>query len=117
MNKAILIGHLGQDPEIKQFEDGTSVANFSVATTEHWVDQQGGRQSKTTWHHVQTFRPSLVGVIEKYLKQGAKVAVEGSINSREYTKEGEATARRHVYINIDSFEMLDKKPENNDSKN
>lgn len=112
MNKAILIGHLGQDPEIKVFKDGTSVANFSVATTEHWVDQQGGRQSKTTWHHVQTFRPSLVNVIEKYLKKGSKIAVDGTINVREWQKEGEETKRRHVYINIDQFEMLDKKPEN-----
>lgn len=111
MNKAILIGYLGQDPEIKMFENGTSVANLSVATTEHWVDQSGTRQSKTTWHHCQTFRPALVKVIEQYVKKGAKVAIDGSIGVRDYQKDGEDAKRRHVFINIEQFEMLDKKPE------
>ncbi|MEX1206327.1 MAG: single-stranded DNA-binding protein [Dongiaceae bacterium] len=86
VNKAILIGNLGRDPEIRSLQDGNRVANLSVATSESWRDKSSGeRRERTEWHRVVIFNERLVEVAEKYLKKGAKVYLEGQIQTRKWT--------------------------------
>ena len=85
VNKVILVGNLGRDPEIRTFGNGGRVANFSVATSESWRDKNSGeRKEKTEWHNVAVFNDGLVGVIEKYVKKGSKVYVEGKLQTRKW---------------------------------
>jgi single-strand DNA-binding protein len=90
LNKATLIGNLGKDPEIRSFQNGGRVAHLSIATSENWKDKDSGeRKERTEWHHVSVMSEGLVGVAEKYLKKGAKVYVEGKLETRKWTdKEG-----------------------------
>jgi single-strand DNA-binding protein len=86
LNKVLLIGRLGNDPEIKQMQNGKSVARLSVATSESWKDKSTGeRKEKTEWHKVVIFNEGLVGVVQKYLKKGAQVYIEGQLNTNKYT--------------------------------
>ena len=86
LNKVIIIGHLGRDPEIRALQNGDKVANFTVATSEHWRDKASGeRKEKTEWHRVVCFSPRLSEVIEKYLRKGSKVYVEGQLQTRKWT--------------------------------
>ncbi|HUJ98046.1 MAG TPA: single-stranded DNA-binding protein [Stellaceae bacterium] len=86
VNKVILIGNLGRDPEIRSTQDGTRIANLSVATSENWRDKASGeRKERTEWHRVVVFNDRLVEVIEKYLKKGAKVYLEGALQTRKWT--------------------------------
>ena len=86
VNKVILIGNLGRDPEIRSTHDGTRVANMSVATSESWKDKTSGeRKERTEWHRVVVFNDKLVEIIEKYLKKGSKVYVEGALQTRKWT--------------------------------
>jgi single-strand DNA-binding protein len=86
VNKVILIGNLGRDPEIRSTQDGTRIANLSVATSESWRDKASGeRKERTEWHRVVVFNDKLVEIIEKYLKKGAKVYLEGALQTRKWT--------------------------------
>jgi single-strand DNA-binding protein len=86
VNKVILIGNLGRDPEIRSTQDGTRVANLSVATSESWRDKATGeRKERTEWHRVVIFNDRLVDIVEKYLKKGAKVYLEGALQTRKWT--------------------------------
>ena len=86
VNKVILIGNLGRDPEIRTTQDGTKVANLSLATSENWRDKNSGeRREKTEWHRVVVFNDRLVDVIERYLKKGATVYLEGALQTRKWT--------------------------------
>ena len=86
LNKVLLIGRLGNDPEIKQMQNGKSVARLSVATSESWKDKSTGeKKEKTEWHRVVIFNEGLVGVVQKYLKKGAQVYIEGQLNTNKYT--------------------------------
>ena len=86
LNKVLLIGILGNDPEIKQMQNGKSVARLSVATSESWKDKNTGeKKEKTEWHRVVIFNEGLVGVVQKYLKKGAQVYIEGQLNTNKYT--------------------------------
>lgn len=86
LNKVLLIGRLGNDPEIKQMQNGKSVARLSVATSESWKDKNTGeRKEKTEWHRVVIFNEGLVNVVQKYLKKGAQVYIEGQLNTNKYT--------------------------------
>jgi single-strand DNA-binding protein len=86
LNKVLLIGRLGNDPEIKQMQNGKSVARLSVATSESWKDKNTGeRKEKTEWHRVVIFNEGLVDVVQKYLKKGAQVYIEGQLNTNKYT--------------------------------
>jgi single-strand DNA-binding protein len=85
LNKVSLIGNLGKDPEIRTFQNGGRVANLTVATTESWKDKTSGeRKERTEWHRVVIFNDGLVGVVEKYLKKGAKVYLEGHLETRKF---------------------------------
>ena len=88
VNKVILIGNLGKDPEIWTFEDGTKKASFSMATTESYKDKAGNKVDQTEWHNIVLWR-GLAGIAEQYLKKGSSIYVEGKIRSRSYQdKEG-----------------------------
>jgi len=86
VNKVILVGNLGADPEIRRMQSGEPVANLRIATSESWRDRQSGeRKDKTEWHSVVIFNESLAKVAEQYLKKGAKVYVEGQLQTRKWT--------------------------------
>ena len=85
VNKVILVGNLGNDPEIRTFGNGGKVANFSLATSESWRDKQSGeKREKTEWHRVAVFGEGLVGVIERYVKKGSKLYIEGKLQTRKW---------------------------------
>ena len=89
VNKVILVGNLGRDPEIRSTQDGTRVANLSVATSENWRDKSSGeRRERTEWHRVAIFNEKLVEIAEKYLRKGSKIYVEGSLQTRKWTDQG-----------------------------
>jgi single-strand DNA-binding protein len=86
VNKVILIGNLGKDPEIRTVQDGTKIVNLTLATSETWNDKMSGeRKEKTEWHRVVIFNDRVADVAERYLKKGAKVYVEGSLQTRKWT--------------------------------
>ena len=86
VNKVILVGNLGKDPEVRRMTSGDPVVNLSVATSESWRDKASGeRKEKTEWHRVVIFNKNLAEVAEKYLKKGAKVYVEGQLQTRKWT--------------------------------
>jgi single-strand DNA-binding protein len=86
VNKVILVGNLGRDPEVRFLQDGTKVAHLSVATSERWKDRQSGEQrEKTEWHRVVIFNDRLADVAEKFLRKGAKVYLEGALQTRKWT--------------------------------
>ena len=85
VNKVILVGNLGRDPEIRSTQDGTRVANLSLATSETWRDRNSGeRKERTEWHRVAIFNDKLVEIVEKYLKKGSKVYIEGALQTRKW---------------------------------
>ena len=86
VNKVILVGNLGKDPEIRRTQDGRPIANLSVATSDTWRDKATGeRKEKTEWHRVVIFSEPLCKVVEQYLKKGAKVYIEGALQTRKWT--------------------------------
>ncbi len=87
LNKILLIGRLGRDPEVKSIPSGVKVANFSLATDESYKDKDGVKVEKTEWHNCQAWR-GLAEVIEKYVKKGDLIYVEGKIQTRKYEKDG-----------------------------
>ncbi|MBR1120820.1 single-stranded DNA-binding protein [Bradyrhizobium lablabi] len=86
VNKVILVGNLGKDPEIRRTQDGRPIANLSIATSETWRDKNTGeRKEKTEWHRVVIFNEGLCKVVEQYLKKGSKVYIEGALQTRKWT--------------------------------
>ena len=86
VNKVILVGNLGKDPEIRRTQDGRPIANLSVATSDSWRDKATGeRKEKTEWHRVVIFSEPLCKIVEQYLKKGAKVYIEGALQTRKWT--------------------------------
>ena len=88
INKVILVGSLGKDPEVKYLPNGNAVANISLATSESWKDRNTGqKQEKTEWHRVVIFNEGLVNVVQQYVKKGAQVYIEGQLTTRKWTDE------------------------------
>ena len=86
VNKVILVGNLGRDPEVKSMQDGRSMVNMSVATSETWRDRQSGeRKERTEWHRVVIFNEKLAEVAQKFVRKGSKVYVEGQLSTRKWT--------------------------------
>lgn len=86
LNKCCLLGNVGKDPEIKTMQSGDQIANLSIATSESWTDKNSGeKKERTEWHRIVCFNPGLVGVIEKYVKKGSKIYVEGALQTRKWT--------------------------------
>ncbi len=85
VNKVILVGNLGRDPEIRNMQNGGRVANFSLATSERWTDRQSGeRRERTEWHRIVIFNENLVDIVEKYVRKGQKVYLEGELQTRKW---------------------------------
>ena len=86
VNKVILVGNLGRDPEVKSMQDGRSMVNMSIATSENWRDRQSGeRKERTEWHRVVIFNEKLAEVAQKFIRKGSKVYVEGQLSTRKWT--------------------------------
>ncbi|MCM1002588.1 single-stranded DNA-binding protein [Wolbachia pipientis] len=86
INKVILIGNLGRDPEIRTMQNGKEMASFSIATSESWTDKSSGiRSEKTEWHNIVVFSEGLVKVVKDFARKGSKVYIEGSLRTRKYT--------------------------------
>ncbi len=86
INKVILVGNVGQDPEIRSTQDGREIANFSLATSESWKDKNSGeKREKTEWHRVVVFSQGLVNIVKSYVKKGSKLYIEGSLQTRKWT--------------------------------
>jgi single-strand DNA-binding protein len=86
VNKVILVGNLGRDPEVRTMQDGNPVVNLSIATSENWRDKNTGeRREKTEWHRVVIFNDKLAEVVQKYLRKGSKVYLEGQLQTRKWT--------------------------------
>lgn len=85
VNKVLLVGNLGRDPEIKTFQNGGKIANFSIATSESWKDRQTGeRKERVEWHNISVQGDGLIGVVERYIKKGSKVFIEGQLRTRKW---------------------------------
>ena len=103
VNKVQLLGNLGADPEVRNFQNGGRVLTFSLATSESWKDRESGeRKERTTWHRVSIFADGLIDVAEKYLKKGSKVLVEGKLENREWT-DGEGVKRYSTEVALRPF--------------
>ena len=86
VNKVILVGNLGRDPEVKSMQDGRSMVNMSIATSENWRDRQSGeRKERTEWHRVVIFNEKLAEVAQKFVRKGSKIYVEGQLSTRKWT--------------------------------
>lgn len=91
VNKVILVGNLGRDPEIRFMPDGTKVASFSIATSEYWKDKTTGeRRDRTEWHRISVLNDKIADIAEKYLRKGSKVYVEGQLQTRKWTDQSGA---------------------------
>ena len=117
LNKVILIGNLGKDPEMKYVPSGDPVCNFSIATSESWTDKSGTKQERTEWHNIVVWR-KLAEICQRYLTKGSKVYIEGRIQSREYdAKDGskrrvtEIVANQMVMLGSRQKEAADTEPE------
>jgi single-strand DNA-binding protein len=114
VNKVILIGNLGADPEIKRTQDGRPIANLRIATSETWRDKNSGeRKEKTEWHRVVIFSEGLCKIAEQYLKKGSKVYIEGQLQTRKWTDQSgvEKYSTEVVLQNFNStLTMLDGRP-------
>lgn len=110
LNKVILMGRLGRDPEVRYMPNGEAVCNFSIATSETWNDRNGQRQERTEWHNITMYR-RLAEIAGQYLKKGREVYIEGRIQSRKYT--GKDGVERTAYEIIgNEMKMLGSKSEN-----
>lgn len=100
VNKVILVGNLGRDPEIRSTQDGREIANLAIATSDSWKDKSTGeRKEKTEWHRVVIFNDGLVNVVKNYLKKGAKVYIEGQLQTRKWTdKDGQEKYSTEVVL-------------------
>ncbi len=108
VNKVILIGHLGKDPEVRHLEGGNSVANFTMATNEYYKDKQGTRVERTEWHNIAAWR-GLAELAEKYLHKGQQVYVEGRIRTRQYQDKDNQT-RYITEIIAEEISLLGHRP-------
>ena len=120
LNKVLLIGRLGADPEIKQMVNGKSVARLSVATSQSWKDKSTSeRKEKTEWHRVVIFNEGLVGVVKQYLKKGANVYVEGALTTRKWKDEASGQDKYSTEIVLQGYNssltMLDGKSKTEDT--
>lgn len=114
VNKVILLGNVGRDPEIRATQTGGRIANLSIATSESWKDKSTGeRKENTQWHRVVIFNDALVGIIERYVKKGSKLFIEGQLETRKWTdKEGKDQYSTEVVLRQygGTLTLLDSRP-------
>ena len=106
VNKVMLIGRLGQDPEVKHATTGTAVASFTIATSENWKDKSGEKQEKTEWHKIVAFGRT-AEICGEYLTKGRQVYIEGKLQTRQWDKDGEKRYTTEVVANV--MQMLGTK--------
>jgi len=111
VNKVILVGNLGKDPEVRHLEGGNSVANFTLATNEYYKDKQGARVERTEWHNISAWR-GLAELAEKYLKKGSQVYIEGKLRTRQYQDKDQQT-RYITEIIAEEISLLGGRPGSN----
>jgi single-strand DNA-binding protein len=101
VNKVILVGNLGKDPEVRNTQAGAKIVNFTMATSDTWNDKASGeRKERTEWHRVVIFNPNLADVAEKYLRKGSKVYIEGQLSTRKWTdKDGQEKYSTEIVLN------------------
>lgn len=110
LNKVMLIGNLGADPEVRNTPNGSQVANFRIACTESWTDQAGQRQERTEWVTVVAWK-KLAEVAQKYLRKGSKVYVEGKLQTRQWEDRNGGGKRFATEVQCDDLKMLDAPPQ------
>lgn len=117
LNKACLLGNVGQDPEIKVFDNGNKVANFSVATTENWKNKDGEKQSATEWHRIAVFG-KLADIVEQYVKKGQQLYIEGKIKTRSWGDDNDKKYVTEIVLNGfgDILQMIGKKDDSGQSE-
>ena len=120
LNKVLLIGRLGADPEIKQMVNGKSVARLSLATSQSWKDKNTGeKKEKTEWHRIVVFNEGLVNVVQQYLKKGANVYIEGQLSTRKWKDEATGQDKYSTEVVLQGYNssltMLDSKNSSNNS--
>ena len=108
VNRVIIIGRMGNDPELRWMPNGEAVANISIATSESWKDQQGQKQERTEWHRCVAYR-KLAEIIGEYLKKGANIYIEGKLRTREW-QDQQGQKKYTTEIIISEMQMLDKNP-------
>jgi len=118
LNKVILIGNLGKDPEVRSFQNGGKVCNLTIATSESWKDKESSEiRQKTEWHRIVVFNEKLIELIEKYIHKGSKIHVEGQLETRKYTDEASGVEKYITEVVLKPFRgdltILDSKSENN----
>ena len=119
VNKVILVGNLGRDPEIRTMQNGNRVANLSMATSERWFDKQANeRREKTEWHRVVIFDEKLIDVVEQYVHKGSKIYLEGQLQTRKWTDQS-GVEKYSTEVVLQRFRgvltMLDSKGDSNDA--
>ena len=121
INKVILVGNVGSDPEIRNTNDGREIASFSLATSESWKDKNTGeKKDKTEWHRLVVFSQGLVGIVKNYVKKGSKLYIEGQLQTRKWTDNSgvEKYTTEIVLQNFNStLQILDSANKNNVSSN
>ena len=120
LNKVLLIGRLGADPEIKQMVNGKNVARLSVATSQSWKDKSTGeKKEKTEWHRIVIFNEGLVNVVQQYLKKGANIYVEGALTTRKWKDESSGQDKYSTEVVLQGYNssltMLDGKSKSDNS--
>ena len=118
VNKVILVGNLGRDPDVRTMQNGKKVCTLSLATTDSWKDKETGeKKDKTEWHRIVVFNDGLVGVLENYLKKGAKIYVEGSLQTRKWTDDsGTEKYTTEVVLGIFTGNLVLSNPKASNSK-
>ena len=109
VNKAVILGNVGNDPELRFMSNGKAVANFTVATSEQWKDQQGQKQERTEWHRMVAY-DKLAEIIGQYVKKGSKLYLEGKLQTREWTDQ-QGQKKYTTEIIVSEMQMLDGKPQ------
>ncbi len=115
VNKVILVGNLGKDPEVRHLENGTAVANFPIATSESYKDKQGNRVDQTEWHNVVVWR-KLAEIAENYLKKGSQIYLEGKLRTRSWD-DPQGNKKYTTEVVADTFTMLGRKEDNQNAGN
>lgn len=108
INKVILIGNLGRDPEVRYTADGTAIANLTIATSESWKDQEGNKQEKVEWHRIVVFK-KLAEICGEYLSKGSKIYIQGKLRTRKWTDKNTGAEKYSTEIHADEMQMLDSR--------
>ena len=114
VNKVIILGNVGRDPEIRPTKTGDRIANFSIATSEKWTAKDGGKQEKTQWHNIVVFSDGIAGVVQQFVRKGSKVYIEGTLETRKWTDKS-GSERYSTEVVVKGFGgqlvLLDGKPD------